>query len=50
MWTQNNLWVYVGIFVSGLMKLRSENLYLNKAQKQQATNIVPTLELKTQEH
>ena len=29
MWAQNNLWACVGIFVSGLMKLRSENLYLN---------------------
>ena len=30
MWAQNNVWAHVGIFVSGLMKLRPENLYLNK--------------------
>ena len=30
MWAQNNLWACVGIFVSGLMKLRPENLYLSK--------------------
>ena len=24
------MWAHVGIFVSGLMKLRPENLYLNK--------------------
>ena len=30
MWAQNSLWAYVGNFVSGLMKLRPENLYLNK--------------------
>ena len=30
MWAQNSLWVYVGIFVSGLIKLRPENLYLNR--------------------
>ena len=29
MWAQNNLWAYMGIFESGLMKLRPENLYLN---------------------
>ena len=29
MWAQNSLWAYVVIFVSGLMKLRPENLYLN---------------------
>ena len=29
MWAQSNLWACVGIFVSGLMKLRLENLYLN---------------------
>ena len=29
MWAQNNLWACVGIFVSGLIKLRPENLYLN---------------------
>ena len=29
MWAQNNVWAHVGIFVSGLMKLRPENLYLN---------------------
>ena len=28
MWAQNNLWACVGIFVSELMKLRPENLYL----------------------
>ena len=30
MWAQNNLWACMDIFVSGLMKLRLENLYLNK--------------------
>ena len=34
MWAQNNLWACVGIFVSGLMKLRPKNLYLNKFKKQ----------------
>ena len=34
MWAQNNLWACVDIFVSGLMKLRSENLYLNRGQGQ----------------
>ena len=29
MWAQNNLWACVDIFVSGLMKLRPENLYHN---------------------
>ena len=29
MWAQSNLWACVGIFVSGLMKLRPENLYVN---------------------
>ena len=29
MWAQSNLWACVGIFVSGLMKLRPENYYLN---------------------
>ena len=29
MWAQNNIWAYVGIFVSGLRKLRPGNLYLN---------------------
>ena len=29
MWAQNNLWACMGIFVSGLMKLRPENLFLN---------------------
>ena len=29
MWAQSSLWAYVGIFVSGLMKLRLGNLYLN---------------------
>ena len=30
MWAQDSLWACVGIFlVSGLMKLGSENLYLN---------------------
>ena len=30
MWAQNSSWSYVGIFVSVLMKLRPENLYLNR--------------------
>ena len=34
MWAQNNLWVYVGIFVSGLMKLRFKNLYHNNFKQQ----------------
>ena len=34
MWAQNNLWACVDIFVSGLMKLRPENLYLNRGQDQ----------------
>ena len=34
MWAQNNLWACVDIFVSGLTKLRPENLYLNKFKKQ----------------
>ena len=29
MWAQNNVWAHVGIFVSGLMKLRPENLHFN---------------------
>ena len=29
MCAKNNVWAHVGIFVSGLMKLRPENLYLN---------------------
>ena len=29
MWAQNNVWAHVGIFVSRLMKLKPENLYLN---------------------
>ena len=28
-WGQNSVWAHVGIFVSGLMKLRLEYLYLN---------------------
>ena len=32
MWAQNSLWAYVGILVSGLLKLRPENLYLNNIQ------------------
>ena len=31
-WTQNNLWACVGIFVSGLMKLKPKTLYLNNVQ------------------
>ena len=30
MWAQNNAWTHIGIFVSELMKLRPENLCLNK--------------------
>ena len=29
MWAQDNVWARVCIFVSGLMKLKPENLYLN---------------------
>ena len=29
---QNNLWACVGIFVTGLMKLKPENLYLNNVK------------------
>jgi len=28
--TQNSLWAYMSILVSGLMNLKHENLYLNK--------------------
>ena len=33
MWAQNNAWPHIGIFVSELMKLRPENLCLNKDKR-----------------
>ena len=39
MWAQNNVWAHVGIFVSGLMKLRPENLYLNRSDRQYAEKL-----------
>ena len=35
----NNVWNHVGIFVSGLMKLRPENLYINSLLEAHKTSL-----------
>ena len=39
MWAQNNAWPHIGIFVSELMKLRPENLCLNKDKRASSMEI-----------
>ena len=40
MWAPNSLWVYMGILVSGLMRLGPENLYLNTMDARATTSTV----------